>query len=71
MKPDEILIHDLKDESATVMTKIMHLDNFLIEHEGGLDYEDKRLIRTQRAILYSYVTVVEARIANLKDKKEY
>lgn len=70
MKPKEIEIHDLKDELAVVMTKVFDLDNFLIEHEGGLDYEDKGLIRTQRAILYSYVTVLNARIKNLKDDKE-
>lgn len=70
MKPNEIAIHDLKNESATVMAKIIHLDNFLIEHEGGLEYEDKRLIRTQRAILFSYATALDARINNLKNEKE-
>lgn len=70
MKHDEIRLDDLKAEKAEVDTKLLNLDNFLFEHRGGLEYEEKRLLRVQRTIMYSYVTVLGERCQVLKDKIE-
>lgn len=64
---DEIRLDDLKNEKAEVDTKLLDLDNFLFEHRGGLEYEEKRLLRVQRAIMYSYSTVLGERITVLKE----
>lgn len=64
---DEIRIDDLKNEKAEVDTKLLNLDNFLFEHRGGLEYEEKRLLRVQRTIMYSYSTVLGERITALKE----
>ena len=64
---DEIRLDDLKNEKAEVDTKLLDLDNFLFEHRGGLEYEEKRLLRVQRAIMYSYSTVLGERITTLKE----
>lgn len=64
---DEIRLDDLKNEKAEVDTKLLDLDNFLFEHRGGLEYEEKRLLRVQRAIMYSYSTVLGERITALKE----
>lgn len=73
MKIDQIRLDDLKAEKAEVDTKLLHLDNFLFEHRGGLEYEEKRLLRVQRTIMYSYSTVLGERIAVLKEeiRKDY
>lgn len=67
MKHDEIRLDDLKAEKAEVDAKLLNLDNFLFEHRGGLEYEEKRLLRVQRTIMYSYSTVLGERIAGLKE----
>lgn len=67
MKHDEIRLDDLKAEKAEVDTKLLNLDNFLFEHRGGLEYEEKRLLRVQRTIMYSYSTVLGERIIALKE----
>lgn len=54
MKHDEIRLDDLKAEKAEVDTKLLNLDNFLFEHRGGLEYEEKRLLRVQRTIRKYY-----------------
>lgn len=64
---DEIRLDDLKNEKAEVDTKLLDLDNFLFEHRGGLEYEEKRLLRVQRTIMYSYSTVLGERITALKE----
>ena len=64
---DEIRLDDLKNERAEVDTKLLDLDNFLFEHRGGLEYEEKRLLRVQRTIMYSYSTVLGERITALKE----
>lgn len=64
---DEIRLDDLKNEKAEVDTKLLNLDNFLFEHRGGLEYEEKRLLRVQRTIMYSYSTVLGERIIALKE----
>ena len=64
---DEIRLDDLKNEKAEVDTKPLDLDNFLFEHRGGLEYEEKRLLRVQRTIMYSYSTVLGERITALKE----
>lgn len=64
---DEIRLNDLKNEKAEVDTKLLNLDNFLFEHRGGLEYEEKRLLRVQRTIMYSYSTVLGERITALKE----
>lgn len=64
---DEIRLDDLKNEKAEVNTKLLNLDNFLFEHRGGLEYEEKRLLRVQRTIMYSYSTVLGERITALKE----
>lgn len=64
---DEIRLDDLKNEKAEVDTKLLDLDNFLFEHRGGLEYEEKRLLRVQRTIMYSYSTVLCERITALKE----
>lgn len=70
---DEIRLDDLKNEKAEVDTKLLDLDNFLFEHRGGLEYEEKRLLRVQRTIMYSYSTVLGERITALKEaiRKHY
>lgn len=70
---DEIRLDDLKNEKAEVDTKLLNLDNFLFEHRGGLEYEEKRLLRVQRTIMYSYSTVLGERITVLKEgiRKHY
>lgn len=69
---DEIRLNDLKNEKAEVDTKLLNLDNFLFEHRGGLEYEEKRLLRVQRTIMYSYSTVLGERITALKETiREY
>lgn len=70
MKPAEIEIRDLKKESAEVLNKLMNLDDFLQDHEGGLEYEQKRLLRVQRTILRSYYEVLEQRIYAFKAEKD-
>ena len=70
MKHDEIRLDDLKAEKAEVDAKLLDLDNFLFEHRGGLEYEEKRLLRVQRTIMYSYVTVLDERCQVLKDQIE-
>ncbi|AUI74628.1 hypothetical protein DM469_02635 [Lactobacillus helveticus] len=70
MKPAEIEIRDLKKESAEVLNKLMNLDDFLQDHEGGLKYEQKRLLRVQRTILRSYYEVIEQRIYAFKAEKD-
>lgn len=67
---DEIRLDDLKAEKAEVDTKLLDLDNFLFEHRGGLEYEEKRLLRVQRTIMYSYSTVLGERCQVLKDEIE-
>lgn len=64
---DEIRLDDLKNEKAEVDTKLLNLDNFLFEHRGGLEYEEKRLLQVQRTIMYSYSTVLGERITALKE----
>lgn len=64
---DEIRLDDLKNEKAEVDTKLLNLDNFLFEHRGGLEYEEKRLLRVQRTIMYSYSTILGERITALKE----
>ncbi|WP_304229221.1 crAss001_48 related protein [Lactobacillus kitasatonis] len=64
---DEIRLDDLKNEKAEVDAKLLDLDNFLFEHRGGLEYEEKRLLRVQRTIMYSYSTVLVERITALKE----
>ena len=64
---DEIRLDDLKNEKAEVDTMLLDLDNFLFEHRGGLEYEEKRLLRVQRAIMYSYSTVLGELITALKE----
>ena len=64
---DEIRLDDLKNEKAEVDTKLLDLDNFLFEHRGGLEYEEKRLLRVQRTIMYSYSTVLGERITALNE----
>ena len=64
---DEIRLDDLKNEKSEVDTKLLDLDNFLFEHRGGLEYEEKRLLRVQRTIMYSYSTVLGERITALKE----
>ena len=64
---DEIRLDDLKNKKAEVDTKLLNLDNFLFEHRGGLEYEEKRLLRVQRTIMYSYSTVLGERITALKE----
>lgn len=64
---DEIRLDDLKNEKAEVDNKLLDLDNFLFEHRGGLEYEEKRLLRVQRTIMYSYSTVLGERITALKE----
>lgn len=64
---DEIRLDDLKNEKAEVDAKLLDLDNFLFEHRGGLEYEEKRLLRVQRTIMYSYSTVLGERITALKE----
>ena len=64
---DEIRLDDLKNEKAEVDTKLLDLDNFLFEHRGGLEYEEKRLLRVQRTIMCSYSTVLGERITALKE----
>lgn len=64
---DEIRLDDLKNEKAEVDTKLLNLDNFLFEHRGGLEYEEKRLLRVQRTIMYSYSIVLGERITALKE----
>lgn len=64
---DEIRLDDLKAEKAEVDTKLLDLDNFLFEHRGGLEYEEKRLLRVKRTIMYSYSTVLGERITALKE----
>lgn len=64
---DEIRLDDLKNEKAEVDSKLLDLDNFLFEHRGGLEYEEKRLLRVQRTIMYSYSTVLGERITALKE----
>lgn len=64
---DEIRLDDLKNEKAEVDKKLLDLDNFLFEHRGGLEYEEKRLLRVQRTIMYSYSTVLGERITALKE----
>ena len=64
---DEIRLDDLKNEKAEVDTKLLNLDNFLFEHRGDLEYEEKRLLRVQRTIMYSYSTVLGERITALKE----
>lgn len=66
MKHDEIRLDDLKAEKAEVDAKLLDLDNFLFEHRGGLEYEEKRLLRVQRTIMYSYSTVLHERIEVLR-----
>ena len=68
MKHDEILLHDLKDELAYEMTKLTKLDQFLIEHEKGIEYEQKRLLRVQRSIQFSLCSVLQARIEEIESK---
>lgn len=70
MKPKEIAIHDLQEESAEVLTKLMNLDDFLQDHEGGIEYEQKRLLRIQRTILRSYYEVLKQRIYAFKAEKD-
>ena len=70
MKPAEIEIRDLKKESAEVLNKLMNLDDFLQDHEGGLEYEQKRLLRVQRTILRSYYEVLKQRIYAFKAEKD-
>lgn len=70
MTQDEIRLHDLQDEHAEMMTRLLHLDQFLFEYRGGLEYEEKRLLRVQRTIMYSYVTVLGERCQVLKDEIE-
>lgn len=60
----------LKKESAEVLNKLMNLDDFLQDHEGGLEYEQKRLLRVQRTILRSYYEVIEQRIYAFKAEKD-
>lgn len=67
MKHDEIRLDDLKAEKAEVDAKLLDLDNFLFEHRGGLEYEEKCLLRVQRTIMYSYSTVLGERITALKE----
>ena len=64
---DEIRLDDLKNEKSEVDAKLLDLDNFLFEHRGGLEYEEKRLLRVQRTIMYSYSTVLGERITALKE----
>lgn len=64
---DEIRLDDLKNEKVEVDAKLLDLDNFLFEHRGGLEYEEKRLLRVQRTIMYSYSTVLGERITALKE----
>lgn len=64
---DEIRLDDLKNEKAEVDAKLLILDNFLFEHRDGLEYEEKRLLRVQRTIMYSYSTVLGERITALKE----
>lgn len=66
MKHDEIRLDDLKAEKAEVDAKLLDLDNFLFEHRGGLEYEEKRLLRVQRTIMYSYSTVLGERVEVLR-----
>ncbi|MBI1722223.1 hypothetical protein HYQ57_1961 [Lactobacillus crispatus] len=70
MKPAEIEIRDLKKESAEVLSKLINLDDFLQDHEGGLEYEQKRLLRVQRTILRSYYEVLKQRIYAFKAEKD-
>lgn len=46
----EIRLDDLKNEKAEVDSKLLNLDNFLFEHRGGLEYEEKRLLRVQEQL---------------------
>ena len=66
MNHDEIRLDDLKAEKAEVDAKLLDLDNFLFEHRGGLEYEEKRLLRVQRTIMYSYSTVLGERVEVLR-----
>ena len=70
MKPAEIEIQDLKKELEEVLSKLMNLDDFLQDHEGGIEYEQKRLLRVQRTILRSYVEVLNQRIKAFEAEKD-
>ena len=74
-KFDNFILYDAKKDvfNDGVCRGLLDLDNFLFEHRGGLEYEEKRLLRVQRTIMYSYSTVLGERITVLKEeiRKDY
>lgn len=62
MTRDDVRLDNLKAEKAEVDTKLLNLDQFLFEHCHGIDYEEKRLVRVQRTIMYSYSNILGQRI---------